>query len=58
MYNTNVQNEKAGSFGGNLVVSMRPLSPENAERAKEITGRYSRVHGAPVHIGDPAEIGI
>jgi uncharacterized protein YcsI (UPF0317 family) len=41
-----------------MVVSMRPLRAEDAKRAAEITARYPRVHGAPVHIGDPAEIGI
>ena len=58
MFNTSVQNEKNGIFGGNLVVSMRPLTPENAKRAQEITSRYSKVHGEPVHLGDPAAIGI
>ncbi len=24
----------------------------------EITGRYPRMHGAPVHVGDPAALGI
>lgn len=38
---------------GNLVVSMRPMTPTNAVRATELTARYPRVHGSPVHIGDP-----
>jgi uncharacterized protein YcsI (UPF0317 family) len=37
---------------------MRPLRPEDAERAVRITARYPAVHGAPVHLGDPAQIGI
>ena len=32
---------------------MRPLSPGDAVRAVELTSRYPRVHGSPVHIGDP-----
>lgn len=58
MYKTNIECEKAGVFEGPLVCSMRPMTPENAKKAAEITGRYPNVHGAPVHIGDPACIGI
>ena len=58
MYKTSIQCEKAGKFEGPLVCSMRPMTPEDAEKAAEITGRYPNVHGAPVHAGDPAEIGI
>lgn len=58
MYKTNMECEKAGVFEGPLVCSMRPMTPENAKKAAEITGRYPNVHGAPVHMGDPAQIGI
>lgn len=58
MYKTNMECEKAGIFEGPLVCSMRPMTPENAKKAAEITGRYPNVHGAPVHMGDPAQIGI
>jgi uncharacterized protein YcsI (UPF0317 family) len=37
---------------------MRPLRAADATRAVQITARYPEVHGAPVHIGDPALIGI
>lgn len=47
-----------GKFKGDMVVSMRSMSPENAELAKQITAKYPRVHGSPIHIGDPATIGI
>ncbi|MCA3187688.1 MULTISPECIES: putative hydro-lyase [unclassified Cupriavidus] len=57
-YVTNVPNVQAGPFGGELVVSMRPFTPAQAIRAIEITSRYPHVHGAPVHFGDPAAIGI
>ena len=43
---------------GKLVVSMRPFTPADAIRAIEITSRYPRVHGSPVHIGKPELIGI
>jgi uncharacterized protein YcsI (UPF0317 family) len=58
MYRTNVPTEPAGMFEGPLVVSMRPFSPTDADRAIEVTSRFPDVHGAPVHVGDPARIGI
>ena len=58
MYRTNLPTLEAGPFRGPLVVSMRPLKPEDVDRAVQITARYPAVHGAPVHVGDPAQIGI
>ena len=58
MYRTQVGTQGAGHFGGPLVVSMRPFKAADAIRAIQITSRYPAVHGAPVHIGDPALIGI
>ena len=58
MYRTNVDCAPAGPFAGPLVVSMRPLSPEQATLAEQVTSRYPGVHGAPIHLGDPEQIGI
>ena len=58
MYRTSIACEPAGPFAGPLVVSMRPLSAADADRAIEITARFPAAHGAPVHVGDPEEIGI
>jgi uncharacterized protein YcsI (UPF0317 family) len=58
MYRTSIACRSAGIFQGPLVVSMRPLKPPDAIRAVQITSRYPAVHGAPVHIGLPEEIGI
>lgn len=58
MYRTNIQTEAAGPFHGPMVVSMRPFSAPDAIRAVQVTSRFPDVHGAPVHIGDPAQIGI
>jgi uncharacterized protein YcsI (UPF0317 family) len=58
MYRTSVDTVPAGRFRGKLVVSMRPFKPADAIRAIEITSRYPRVHGSPVHLGDPRAIGI
>ncbi len=58
MYRTSVDTVPAGRFRGKLVVSMRPFTPADAIRAIEITARYPRVHGSPVHMGFPEQIGI
>jgi len=58
MYRTSIPCASAGPFAGPLVVSMRPLRPKEAIRAIQITSRFPSVHGAPVHIGLPEEIGI
>jgi len=58
MYKTNIPCKKAGMFEGPTVVSMRPMTPQDAIRAIQITTRFPAVHGAPIHIGDPSLIGI
>ena len=58
MYRSNIATKPVGLFSGPVVVSMRPMLPEQAKQAAAITARFPRVHGAPVHIGDPAVIGI
>ena len=58
MYVTNRDCRPAGPFSAKLVVTMRPLTPEQAVRAVQVTTRFHLTHGAPVHLGDPAEIGI
>jgi len=58
MFVTSLACKPAGVFRGPLVVTMRPIPAELVSRAVQITGRYPGVHGAPVHVGDPAQIGI
>ena len=58
MYRTSIETVPAGPFRGGMVVSMRPMTPQNAIRAVEITSRQPAAHGAPVHLGDPSQIGI
>lgn len=58
MYRTNIETNRAGDFGGGMVVSMRPMTPARAIRAVEVTSRFPHTHGTPVHLGDPAQIGI
>ena len=58
MYRTNIACKSAGPFTGNMVVTMRPYKPTDAIRAIQICSRLPSVHGAPVHFGNPTEIGI
>jgi uncharacterized protein YcsI (UPF0317 family) len=58
VYETNIKCHPAGVFRGNMVVSMRPIPYEKIPLAFSITERMHRVHGAPVHVGDPTLIGI
>jgi uncharacterized protein YcsI (UPF0317 family) len=41
-----------------MVVSMRPIAAAMISRTVQITSRLPGAHGAPIHIGDPAAIGI
>ena len=58
MYRTTRRCRPAGSMSGPLVVSMRPVPAAQVADAVRITSRYPAVHGAPVHVGDPAALGI
>ncbi|TXB68276.1 putative hydro-lyase [Paracoccus aurantiacus] len=58
MYRTNIPTRPAGRFSGPLVVSMRAMPAADAIEAVQICARYPLAHGAPVHLGDPALIGI
>ena len=58
MFKTSIATKKAGPFEGPMVCSMRPMTPEQAQRAYEITAAMPNVHGAPVQIGHPEAIGV
>ncbi|MFM0063912.1 putative hydro-lyase [Paraburkholderia aspalathi] len=58
MYRTSIQTNQVGAFRGPMVVSMRPYTPEHAAIAYAVCEKLPGAHGAPVHIGDPAAIGI
>jgi uncharacterized protein YcsI (UPF0317 family) len=58
VYVTNIDTVPAGPFQGKLVVTMRAFKPADAIRAVQITSRFPNVHGAPIHIGNPAAIGV
>ena len=58
MYRTVLRNVATGPFAGHLVVSMRPLPRAAVPLATAISARFATMHGAPVHAGDPAALGI
>lgn len=58
MYRTNRATAPAGPFHGPLVVSMRPVPEQRVEEVAALTGALPLAHGAPVHAGDPAALGI
>lgn len=58
MFRTNIMTVPAGPFGGPTVVSMRAIAREDVQGVTEISRRFPMAHGAPLHVGDPAEIGI
>ena len=58
MYLTGVECVPAGSMSGNMVMSMRPIPYDQIVKAVQISGAIPKVHGAPMHIGDPSVIGV
>ena len=58
VYVSSLPTESAGPYKAPLVVTMRAFKPADAIRAIQITSRFPNVPGAPVHIGDPAQIGV
>ncbi len=58
MFVTNIETNPSGIFFGNMVVSMRMMSPKDVIDAIVISSKFPSSHGAPIHIGNPNEIGI
>ncbi|WP_416974690.1 putative hydro-lyase [Streptomyces sp. 4F14] len=58
MYVTDRPCRPAGRLSGPMVVSMRPVPARHLETAVRETGLLPAVHGAPVHLGDPAGLGV
>ncbi len=58
MYLTDRECEPAGPFRGRLVVTMRPIPESRVDEAIRISAEQPLAHGAPIHVGDPAALGI
>jgi uncharacterized protein YcsI (UPF0317 family) len=58
MWKTSIDCRPAGAFRGPMVVSMRPIPADQVAKAVTTSARFPNAHGAPIHMGDPAPIGI
>lgn len=58
MFRSGIETVPAGPFRGKMVVSMRCIAARSVPRAIEISRGFPLAHGAPIHVGDPAAIGI
>ena len=58
LYQTKLRTNPTGPFRGPVVVSMRPMTQTEVKKAYQLTEPLELVHGAPLHIGAPEEIGI
>lgn len=58
LFRTTWQAVPFGRLHGPLVVSMRPFQATDVARVITITAGQPRAHGAPLHQGDPATLGI
>ena len=54
---TALPTEAAGPFHGDMIVTMRWLTAQQAITATQVTSRFPFNHGAPIHLGDPGAIG-
>ena len=58
-FSTNLSLVASGPFYGNIFVSCKLFkNATDAVRAIQIASRHPLMHGPPIHIGDPASIGI
>ena len=58
MFRSNIDCVPAGRFKGTSVVSMRAIAEDQVDLITEVSAKYPLAHGAPLHVGDPAAIGI
>ncbi|MGH3097576.1 MAG: putative hydro-lyase [Streptosporangiales bacterium] len=58
MYRTSAACRPAGRLSGPLVVSMRPIPAGLVPLAVQVTGGMPDVHGAPVHVASPGDLGV
>ncbi|WP_292585550.1 DUF1445 domain-containing protein [Mesorhizobium sp.] len=57
-FRTKIMTRSAGPFGGEMVVSMRPIRWCDVDKVRALTARFPLAHGSPIHVGDPSIIGV
>lgn len=55
---SSIQMVRVGPFGGDMVVSMRPIHLSKLNTVRAVCARFPHAHGAPIHVGSPHKIGI
>lgn len=58
MFKSNLDLAPAGPFSGKMVVTMRPIRADQVDKARAISARFPQAHGAPIAVGDPAQLDI
>jgi uncharacterized protein YcsI (UPF0317 family) len=58
VYESNIPCIPAGPFAGPLAVTMRPIPAPQVDRVVALSAQFPIAHGAPLHVGDPAALGI
>ena len=58
MFRSSIPLTPAGRFGGEMVVTMRPIAQDRVADAWAISSAFPQAHGAPIGQGDPASVGI
>ena len=58
IYQTNIKMKTFGVFQGNMMVTLRMIKRSQLAKAFLLTAQYPKSHGAPIHIGNPAQIGV
>ncbi len=58
MFRSSIDTVRAGPFAGKMAVSMRAIPEASIDTVIAVSRQFPLAHGAPVHWGDPAGIGI
>ena len=58
VFETNVPMVSVGPFKGTVLMTMRPCKKCTIEDTVQAIAPHEAAHGAPMHIGDPAMIGV
>lgn len=55
---TSIQLKPVGLVEGKMYTSMRPIKKDLLPEVFRLTAQYPQSHGPPIHIGNPARIGV
>ena len=58
MYLSSISLKPVGPFSSLMYTSMRPIRKCQLSKAFLISSQFPEAHGAPIHMGNPARIGV